>query len=108
MRITFAIPMILACGLALPAAAQPAAQPADGRVQTASATAPPASAEAGPTAAQRAKEQEESAAAALAMSIRQREIEERRIAKYACLAGDTSKCQAADASADGKTPSPSP
>ena len=103
MRAAFALPLILAFGLAGPALAQSPPQPADSHVQNVSTS----SSESAPTPAQlRAKEQEEGAAAALAMSIRAREAEEQRIARYACAAGDASKCQPTNAPTTAKTPSP--
>ena len=103
MRLAFALPLVLACGFAVPALAQPA----DSHVQTVSDSTSPDSAL---TPAQRhAKEEEAAAAAALAMSMRAHAIEEARIAHYACLGGDTSKCPAANAAAADRTndrPSP--
>ena len=103
MRPIVALTLVLACGIAGPSLAQsPPQPPADtSHVQTVS------TANAAPTPAQlHAKEVEESAAAALAMSIRAREAEEQRIARYACAAGDTAKCQPANAPTTAKTPSP--
>lgn len=105
MRIAFAIPLTLVCGLALPAQAQSAQPSADSHAQTVStaATKPDA---APPEAQKRSQEQEDQAAAALAMSIRRHEIEEQRIARIACAAGDASKCQAANAPTTASTPAP--
>jgi hypothetical protein len=103
MRAIVALSLSLACGIAGSSFAQsPPQQPADNsHVQNVSTSS------AAPTPAQvRAKEEEESAAAALAMSIRAREAEEQRIARYACAAGDASKCQPEKAPTTARTPSP--
>lgn len=100
MRIAFALPLVLACWLAGSALAQPA----DSHVQTVSTA--PASDSALTPAQRHAKEEEAAAAAAQAMSMRAHAIEEARIAHYACLGGDTSKCPAANTAAADRAPSP--
>jgi hypothetical protein len=103
MRIAFAVPLILVCGLASAAMAQASAQSADNHAQTVSTAASQ-----DPTAARsepKAQAENPEAAAALAMAIRQREAQERRIAQYACAAGDTSKCPAGDAPRSAGSPS---
>ena len=107
MRTALVIPLILACGLAGPALAQPAAAPAANPVQVASNATLVANAGAANTGATQtqAKPANPDADAALAIAIRQREAQE-RMAQMACNAGDTSKCQAANAPTTAKTPSP--
>ena len=80
MRRILAPVLILACGLALPAAAQPAPPPPEQPTQDKGQAEAPAAA------------QDDQAAAALALSIRQRQAAEQRIARIACAAGDKAKC----------------
>ena len=106
MRAIFALPLVLAGGVAGAALAQSAPQPADARVQTISTAAAPAEPARVPVAVTaHDKSEEDAAAAALAMSIRHRQAEEARIARYACAAGDASKCEAANAQASAGSPS---
>jgi hypothetical protein len=105
MRIAFAVPLILVCGLASAAvaqtsASQTSAQSADNHVQTVSTAA----SQAAPTEP-KAQTDNPEAAAALAMAIRQQEAQDRRIAQYACASGDTSKCPAGDAPRSAGSPS---
>ena len=101
MRIALVLPLVLTCGLALPALAQtapdkstPTAEAAKGATTDAVDTRP------------RASSQDQDAAAALAMTIRQREIQEQRIARIACAAGDKAKCQMVKAVTTASTASP--
>ncbi|HEX2816853.1 MAG TPA: hypothetical protein VHN39_10675 [Phenylobacterium sp.] len=92
MRIALAFPLILALGLAGAAGAQPAASLADSHAQTVSTAVSLQKAE--PVSLQaRAQPENPEAAAALLIAIRHAKDLE-RMAKLACAAGDTSKCQA--------------
>jgi hypothetical protein len=104
MRTTFAIPLILAFGLAGAAAAQPSTPSADNHAQTISTAGSPQKTEATPDQPRSQAENPE-AAAALLIAIRHREDLE-RMTKIACAAGDTSKCQAPKASDAARSPSP--
>ncbi len=99
MRIALVASVVLVCGIALPAFAQPAPP-----------SAPPVAATGAKVDAVQARskppEDQEATAAALAMAIRQHDIEEQRIARIACAAGDTAKCQLVKADTTSKTPSP--
>lgn len=99
MRLVFALPLILACGLAAPALAQPAAP-------TASSTAATGSKVDAVQTPAKPNARDQDAAAALAMAIRQHEAEEQRIARVACAAGDTAKCQLVKVDTTAKTSSP--
>ena len=104
MRLALALFLTLAC--ALPAAAQPAAGPAADRAPAVAQAATPAKTETGQrTAPAVVASNNPEADAALAVAIRQREAQE-RLLQMACAAGDTSKCQPANASTTARTPSP--
>jgi hypothetical protein len=92
MRTTFTIPLILAAGLAGAAAAQPSTPAADSHAQSVSTAAPSQRTEAAP-AQSKAQSENPEAAAALVIAVRHAEDLE-RMARLACAAGDTSKCQA--------------
>lgn len=100
MRFAVAVPLIVAGGLAFPALAQSAGPSAASPAKDVS------SAVANTNASQHQPQvSNPEADAALAIAIRQREAQERML-QMACKAGDTSKCQMANASTTAKTPSP--
>ena len=101
MRIALIASLILACGLATPVLAQSA--PAADHGKDASSAAPAPKTE--DQAPARVQASNPEADAALAIAIRQREARE-RLLQMACAAGDTSKCQPANASTTASTPSP--
>jgi hypothetical protein len=103
MRITFALPLIIACGLAGAATAQPPAPSADNHAQTVSTAVAPQKPEAA-QAPSRAQSEDAQAAAALVIAVRHAEDLE-RMARLACAAGDTSKCRGPSSADTARSPS---